>query len=374
MNRKEKLMTGAALGLILTGMTAVPTFAGTREMYRLYNPNSGEHFYTASTEERNGLIALGWNYESVGWVAPDQDSSSTPVYRLYNTNNGDHHYTRSAEERSMLISIGWNDEGIGWYSADTTSEYPLYRLFNPNAKSYTHHYTVSVDERNILTGLGWNDEGIGWYAAAKGRALTDEEKNLVTELRQSAKSKAHFTGVPRIDYVAEQMVQAAGVTSDLSEDEKVRRIYAWMVKNWTHIESNSTNAQIYYNVDDSSAVVTAYRKETDALVNSGKAAYDNSTDIMWNLMKRRVGQCDTISKAFQIMCEHVGVESGLCNGLYKNRNGTNVGHTWPYAVVDGVTYYYDIDVEIKNRNRTDLGGVYWYKKTRAQAEETHIFQ
>lgn len=32
-------------------------------MYRLYNPNSGEHFYTASDEERWHLIDVGWNDE-----------------------------------------------------------------------------------------------------------------------------------------------------------------------------------------------------------------------------------------------------------------------------------------------------------------------
>ena len=37
------------------------------DMYRLYNPNSGEHFYTASKGERNHLISLGWNDEGIGW-------------------------------------------------------------------------------------------------------------------------------------------------------------------------------------------------------------------------------------------------------------------------------------------------------------------
>lgn len=28
-------------------------------MYRMYNPNSGEHFYTAALKERNNLISAG---------------------------------------------------------------------------------------------------------------------------------------------------------------------------------------------------------------------------------------------------------------------------------------------------------------------------
>ena len=43
---------------------------GSQEMYRMYNPNSGEHFYTANSYERDNLKSLGWHYEGVGWVAP----------------------------------------------------------------------------------------------------------------------------------------------------------------------------------------------------------------------------------------------------------------------------------------------------------------
>jgi hypothetical protein len=81
-------------------------------MQRLYNPNSGEHFYTASEFERDALVATGWSYEGVGWTAP---SEGEPVFRLYNAFAGDHHYTTSAGERDALVAVGWNYEGEGWY-------------------------------------------------------------------------------------------------------------------------------------------------------------------------------------------------------------------------------------------------------------------
>ena len=126
-------------------------------MYRLYNPNSGEHFYTASEVERAYLISIGWHNEDVGWIAP---SDGQPVYRLYNSYGGEHHYTLSTVERDHLISVGWNDEGIGWYSG---GKVPLYRQYNPNAYANNHNYTSSDVERSDLLGRGWNDEGIGWY-------------------------------------------------------------------------------------------------------------------------------------------------------------------------------------------------------------------
>ncbi len=129
------------------------------EMYRLYNPNSGEHFYTASTVERGNLISKGWKYEGVGWRAPKQGA---PVYRLYNPYVGDHHYTMSAQERDMLVRAGWTSEGVGWNSAGDNGV-PLWRQYNPNARVGTHNYTVNSRERDNLVSLGWVHEGIGWY-------------------------------------------------------------------------------------------------------------------------------------------------------------------------------------------------------------------
>ena len=99
-------------------------------MHRLYNPNSGEHFYTAADNEKDFLVSAGWKDEGEGWKAPEQ--SDTPVYRLYNANAGDHHYTLNATEKDFLVSVGWTYEGIGWYSDDAQSV-PLYRQYNPNA-------------------------------------------------------------------------------------------------------------------------------------------------------------------------------------------------------------------------------------------------
>ena len=130
-------------------------------MYRLYNPNNGEHFYTESEKERDSLIHVGWNYENIGWIAP---LTGDPVYRLYNENAGDHHYTMSTRERDKLIEAGWRYEGVGWYSSPAKTGDPLYRLYNPNAVAGSHHYTKDMHEVDKLVSMGWNYEGIAWYA------------------------------------------------------------------------------------------------------------------------------------------------------------------------------------------------------------------
>ena len=131
-------------------------------MWRLYNQWTGEHFYTASDEERDGLVAVGWTDEGLGWYAP---ASGDEVYRLYNpyVAGGDHHYTLSAGERDGLVAAGWRYEGVGWASADASTGVPLYRQYNPFAATGTHNYTTSKDESDHLVSVGWRDEGVAWY-------------------------------------------------------------------------------------------------------------------------------------------------------------------------------------------------------------------
>ena len=132
------------------------------EMLRLYNPYTGEHFYTADANEKDSLVAAGWEYEGTGWVAPS--TSKTPVYRLYNpyATGGDHHYTTSEEEYVALQAAGWSGEGVAWYSDDAKGT-EIYRQYNPFAVTGTHNYTSSADEAYSLISMGWNGEGVAWY-------------------------------------------------------------------------------------------------------------------------------------------------------------------------------------------------------------------
>lgn len=137
---------------------------GSGDMYRVYNPNSGEHFYTSNKAEKDHLVSLGWRYEGIGWQAPTV--SNYPVYRLYNAYGGEHHYTMNVDEKNNLVKLGWKYEGIGWFSADPndSNSVPLLREYNPNAFSNNHNYTINANEHNWLVSLGWKDEGKAWYA------------------------------------------------------------------------------------------------------------------------------------------------------------------------------------------------------------------
>lgn len=156
------------LGFVVASMTigtaSVSASPGliieSQAMYRLYNANSGEHFYTKDTNEKASLVRLGWKDEGIGWYAP---SAGSDVYRLYNPNTGDHHYTLNPAEKAMLVTLGWKYEGVGWQS-DVNQAVPLYRVYNPYKRGAgSHNYTTNTAEVANLVRIGWKDEGIGWY-------------------------------------------------------------------------------------------------------------------------------------------------------------------------------------------------------------------
>ena len=93
--------------------------------------------------------------------------SNNPIFRLYNPHSGNHHFTASRNEYDTLGTIEWIREGLAWYGEDD-SGVALFRFFNPNASGGTHHYTSSTEERVRMVSDGWVYEGISWYGVNSG--------------------------------------------------------------------------------------------------------------------------------------------------------------------------------------------------------------
>lgn len=143
-------------------------------IFGLYNPNSGEHLFTASASEAQSLQGAGWQEGEAKWYAP---TSGEAVYRLYNPNVfapdgtplGDHHYTSNLDEVKQLLAAGWKEGNVVFYSsADTTSDrVPIYGVYNPNAyamgMSGAHHLTFKKAEVDNLLSLGWKEGDPKFY-------------------------------------------------------------------------------------------------------------------------------------------------------------------------------------------------------------------
>lgn len=189
--RKSLMLSGAvvatASGILLPDSvaSASPIAASRRRhhhlrrhavpLYRLYNPDVHDHFYTTDDDEaRRARRDYGYRAEGVAcYVFADGSYDADDLvafYRLYNSSAHDHFYTTSSSEAHHARDYdGYTSEGIACY-VYSDSDYdddlvPFYRLYNPSV--YDHFYTTSRDERNnARDNDGYNYEGIACYVYA----------------------------------------------------------------------------------------------------------------------------------------------------------------------------------------------------------------
>ncbi|MBO1139268.1 hypothetical protein FQS87_05115 [Enterococcus avium] len=143
-------------------------------IYRVYNPNSGEHLHTMNVHEKNYLVKLGWRYEGISMRVP---LTGRQLFRIYNPNSGEHFFTLDGKERDNLKRAGWRYEGIAWHTP--WAGMPMYRVFNPNSRGAgSHHYTMLISERNMLLKAGWRNEGISWYTLGGAQPIAPVQRTL----------------------------------------------------------------------------------------------------------------------------------------------------------------------------------------------------
>lgn len=160
--------------LIQVANTQVIQAAETMPIYRIYNPNTGEHFHTMSWNEKSFLEGIGWKYEGVSMRV---NGEGQDVYRIYNPNSGEHFYTLNWNEIEKLKKYNWRYEGIAWktpWSGDA-----VYRVYNPNSVGAgAHHYTLNWNEVENLKIAGWKYEGVAWYAIVDTTVETSKILNV----------------------------------------------------------------------------------------------------------------------------------------------------------------------------------------------------
>ena len=126
-------------------------------VYRFFIKQRGGHFYTASVEERDAVIAQlpdTYQYEGAAFHAYATASGQTkPVYRFYNTQTGYHLYTASEDERGQIVASlpHYTFEGVAYHVGATshTTLRSLHRFFN--TRLGYHFYTASEEEKTHIT-------------------------------------------------------------------------------------------------------------------------------------------------------------------------------------------------------------------------------
>ncbi len=164
-----RLLAASAAIIFIISVLAAAENRGDSAVYRLYNPNSGEHLLTRDCTEKTRLSqGGGFNYEGVAfYVADRQGRRLRPLHRLYLA-SGMHLYTIDQQEVSNLqYQPGNRYEAVVGYIADRPQRntVPLYRLYNGTS----HFFTTNEQEKNdYLNQPGARMEGILGYVWTTG--------------------------------------------------------------------------------------------------------------------------------------------------------------------------------------------------------------
>ncbi len=143
-------------------------------VYRFYNRLNGTHFYTASPQEAQTVTtryASTYTFEGPAYsLDTTGTANNAPLYRFYNPGRGSHFYTASPEERDIVMAK-WPKvyayEGPA-YNVSLTPDgcVPVFRFYN--VRNGSHFYTVSSAERDVVMAR-WPDvyayEGVAYYVA-----------------------------------------------------------------------------------------------------------------------------------------------------------------------------------------------------------------
>ena len=141
-----------------------------RGIYRFFNIDTGTHFLSGSTVERDSVINNldSFNFEGPAFRAADPANSvADTVFRFFNTQTGTHFFTQSTAERDNILDtipqFSFEGEAYKGYSEQVDGSIPLYRFFN--TQTGTHFYTAAEAEKDsIIDNLpSFNFEGTAYW-------------------------------------------------------------------------------------------------------------------------------------------------------------------------------------------------------------------
>ena len=141
-----------------------------RGIYRFFNVDTGTHFLSGSTVERDSVINNldAFNFEGPTFRAADPtNAAADTVFRFFNTQTGTHFFTQSTLERDNILNtlpqFSFEGEAYKGYTEQVDGSLPLYRFFN--TQTGTHFYTAAEAEKDsIIENLPtFNFEGTAYW-------------------------------------------------------------------------------------------------------------------------------------------------------------------------------------------------------------------
>ena len=150
--------------------TTAHASAADANVYRLFNPTTGDHFYTINNDEKTTVSCTNpskYVPEGIGFNAYTNSAGNIPVYRMYNPKTIDHFFTVSLFEKNIALSSGYTDEGVKFYIPmnQSSGDVPVYRAFRPDTGD--HFYTTNPAEVQFAVQyMKYSDEGVAFITTS----------------------------------------------------------------------------------------------------------------------------------------------------------------------------------------------------------------
>ncbi len=286
------------------------------------------------------------------------DLESTVTISVYNASEKEVYRKKFAASGNKLYEVAWNAKpskgnkaGLSTSAFVPKGSYKI--VVEASVQAGDNTVTASKSKTLKVVGSG----SVPTYG--------NDQKNMVPIL----------TGDLETDYMAELILKKI-IKDNMTNEQKVKAVYTWVVKNVKHNENrwDTEKFPVVYEKDVLSLPARAYLEECRQKAAEGKLLYSSSyyTQSATDVLKRRVGVCSTISQTLQVLLNHLGFESSVVHGMYKNRNGSTLDHYWNNVTLNGKEYWLDVDVELSNWK----GGAvnyYWYLKGDKEWKTNHIW-
>ncbi|MEI7604328.1 MAG: hypothetical protein WCJ19_04890 [bacterium] len=148
-------------------------------VYRFYNETAKTYFYTADEGEKNEVIKKytqdNARYEDISFYVEKMSENAcpngtSPVFRFYNYETKNHFYTTDIKEKNDLFSKSsiWQYDGAR-FCADIEKKIgnkPIYRYYNISTNSY--YFAITDSEKDEFdNNSDWINQGIAFYAYMK---------------------------------------------------------------------------------------------------------------------------------------------------------------------------------------------------------------
>lgn len=225
-----------------------------------YNSGSVDFIYKPNSAQS------GWENWGTGFRG--SDSTNVPVYRLYNPNSGKHHYTASTDEYNSVVNAGWSGEGVKFYECNIYNQTIKVRYQNADGSWGGYSNVINSNYCDHST-CSWSRAQDATYKAASiSYTVTSANTKYVSVYRRTA------TNTIRARY--QNADGSWGGYSNVSSGSN----YVGQVRSWSRAQDatyQAASASITGTASNQTKDVSVYRRTA---TNTIRARYQNA-DGSW---------------------------------------------------------------------------------------------